>query len=92
MTFKRYRFTTKEADYRPVKFPPPGPWWCTGYDSSDNAILVCYLPSKVDLKEYWPEAENIDYTEEEQIVYTSRFPKPKWYDPPLDEQGRVLVE
>jgi hypothetical protein len=27
----RYRFHANADDYRPVKFPPPGPYWCSGY-------------------------------------------------------------
>lgn len=27
MSWLRVRFQTKESDYSPMVFPPPGPWW-----------------------------------------------------------------
>lgn len=77
--WKRHRFTTSEPDYRPVTFPPPGPWWISGWDSRDHAVIIAYLPSDVALTDFWPEAEGDDYTDEEAIVFTDRFPEPKWW-------------
>lgn len=74
----RYRFHANEDDPRPVKFPPPGPWWHTG--SGDGyAIVVAYLPPKANLTDYWPEAAEVDYTEENELTFTDRFPKPDWW-------------
>lgn len=76
--WRRYRFHANEDDPRPVKFPPPGPWWCSG--SGDGySIVICYLPPKVKLTTYWPEAKKVDYTEETELSFSDRFPKPVWW-------------
>ena len=61
--WKRHRFkTTSAADPRPVKFPPPGPWWCSGYAGDDSyAIVIAFLPRDVELTEYWPEAYDDEF-------------------------------
>lgn len=76
--WNRHRFKTTSADDpRPVTFPPPGPWWCCGYAGDDSyAIVVCYLPPGEDVRTYWPEAFDIDTEGREEIVFTSRFPRP----------------
>lgn len=76
----RYRFHANEDDSRPVKFPPPGPWWETGLGDG-YAIVVAYLPPAEKLTDYWPEASEVDYTKETELVFTDRFPKPDWWKP-----------
>lgn len=76
----RHRFHANEDDPRPVKFPPPGPWWHTG--SGDGySTVVAYLPPGVDVTsdDLWPEAAEIDSEGCEEIMYTSRFPRPSWW-------------
>lgn len=77
---KRYRFKTKSKDFRPLIDMKliHMPWWCTGYDSSYNAIIVCYLPKEEDLFKYWDDAYDIESEEVSEITYTSRFRKPEW--------------
>jgi len=75
----RIRFKIAEEDYRPIKFPPPYPYWCSGYDPDDKAILIAFADNLEQLYEYWPDAEEPDATEEDEIHYTDRFPKPDWY-------------
>ena len=41
--YERHRFKTDLEDYRPVTFPPPGPYWCTG-ETDDHSVVVAYLP------------------------------------------------
>ena len=77
----KYRFTTKNVeDYRPLIFNPKYPWWCSGI-SGDNtyAIIICYLPKEEDLFKYWDDAKNIEITEDVEIEFNSRFPKPNWF-------------
>jgi len=75
----RCRFQASPEDYRPVKFPPPGPFWCTGYGIG-YSIIVAYVKDEKQITEYWPEADDIDVHEENtEIVFTSRFPKPEWW-------------
>ena len=77
--WKRYRFSTKSVeDYRPLKFNPSFPWWCSGF-GDDYAVIIAYLPANENLKEYWDDAFDIDFTEEEQIIFYDRFPKPDYY-------------
>ena len=79
----RHRFHANVDDPRPVVFPPPGPWWCSGYaDYGDepHSIVVAYLPQDVDLLIYWPEAQNISTESRQHIVYTERFPRPEWWE------------
>ncbi len=85
MKWKRYRFYTESKDYRPVIGPPPGPYWCSGYamavpeDLPDKTVLIAYIPEGEDLLKWWPEAEVDDFTEETEITFTSRFPRPDWW-------------
>ena len=75
-----YRFKTKSEDFRPlidmkdIKMP----WWCSGYASNGDAIIVCYLPKKEDLSKYWDDAYDIESEERSEIAYTGRFRKPEW--------------
>lgn len=77
--WNRHRFHANADDCRPIVFPPPGPWWCTGYGEG-YSIVVAYLPVGIDVTSYWPEATQIDTEEKETIVYSSRFPKPDWFN------------
>lgn len=81
---KRARFfVSKKAcknDYRPIKWPIKYPYWCTR-ENSGRFILIAYVDSIDELEELWPEAEQIETTEETEIFFSSRFPKPDWYEP-----------
>lgn len=74
----RARFEANEEDYRPVKWPPPGPFWCSGY-GEDHAMVIAYLENEDQLFEFWPEAKNEDITGPEEIVFTDRFAEPEWW-------------
>lgn len=78
-----HRFKTNAVDdYRPIVFPSPGPWWCTGYGGDDEdsyAVIVCYLPPDQAVETYWPEAYDIDTEEREEIIFTDRFARPEWW-------------
>jgi hypothetical protein len=73
------RFKSPADDYRPIDWKPPGPFWCTGYDSSDNPIIVAYIREKDQLYDYWPDANDIDFEPKDEIEFSSRFPKPDWF-------------
>ena len=74
----RARFKSNSKDYRPVTFPPPHPWWCTGYDANGIAIIVAYADDEDQIRSLWPEATNIDSEPVDGYSFTSRFPKPTW--------------
>ena len=82
MKYKRYRFTTKYKDYRPeIDMKSINcPWWCTGCDSKNHAIIVCYLPVGEPLEKYWDDAFDISVEDADEIFYSTRFPKPSWLD------------
>jgi len=81
MKWRRYRFYTKSVDdVRPLVFNPAYPWWHSGTAGDDSfAIIVAYLPPDEPLLRYWDDAYEIEYTEEEAITFSSRFPKPAYY-------------
>jgi hypothetical protein len=75
----RVRFEANEDDFRPVTFPPPGPYWCSGY-GNDHAIVVAYLENEDQIKEFWPEARNVSFMQERnEITFTDRFARPDWW-------------
>ena len=77
--WNRFRFKTKSVeDYRPLIFNAKYPWWCSGY-GEDCAIIIAYLPLDEDLYKYWDDAYDISSTEEDEITFTSRFPKPTYF-------------
>jgi len=78
MKWRRYRFHANLEDSRPVKFPPPGPWWESGF-GDDCSIVIAYLPQNVELKEFWPEASKVEFTNETEISFSDRFPRPTWW-------------
>lgn len=78
-TWLRCRFHANADDYRPMSFPPPGPYWCSGY-GDDYSVIVAYVKSEDQITEYWPEANNIDVEECESITFSDRFPKPSWFN------------
>jgi hypothetical protein len=73
----RSRFRANEEDPRPV-IEAVRPWWITGY-GDDYAIVVAYVDDEADLLRRWPEATHIDSAESESYAFTSRFPKPEWF-------------
>ena len=77
--WRRYRFYTRSIDdYRPLIYNPEYPWWCSG-EGEDYVVIVAYLPENEDLSKYWDDACEITFTEENKIIFTSRFPKPEDY-------------
>ena len=39
-----------------------------------------------ELYELWPEAEQIEWAEENEIFFSDKFPKPDWYKPKDDNK------
>jgi hypothetical protein len=83
----RVRFHANHDDWRPVKFPPPHPSWCTGYSgvtegSEAYSTVVAYVDSLDQILEYWPEADSIQiFDRDATIKFSDRFPCPDWYMP-----------
>lgn len=81
--WRRHRFKTSEGgdDYRPVKFNAAYPWWCSGFAGDGSySVIVAYLPATEDLRAYWPDAFDVETTEEEGITFTDRFPRPAYFE------------
>lgn len=74
----RARFATDPKDFRPVHWPIKHPYWCTGY-TEKNSIVVAYADDIHEIFHNWPDADQIETTEAEDYIFTSRFPKPEWF-------------
>lgn len=78
----RIRIFANLEDYRPVLWPPLGPYWCSGFNDK-HSVVVAYVPHGTSLKEvqrYWPEVREVDTMQERiDLEFSSRFPKPEWY-------------
>ncbi|HEY6797030.1 MAG TPA: hypothetical protein VI248_20345 [Kineosporiaceae bacterium] len=74
----RARFHAELDDYRPVRWPPPGPYWCTGY-GEDYSVVVAYLRPGDEVTAWWPEASEVEVKEFDAITFTSRFARPDWW-------------
>jgi len=68
------------GDYRPVVWPIPHPYWCSG-ESETDFVLVAYVETKEQLMAQWPEAANIEVLEKKSSSYffSDRFSKPTWF-------------
>ncbi len=79
--WRRYRFYTRSVDdYRPLRFNPAYPWWCSATAGDGQSVaIVAYLPVNEPLKRYWDDAYEVTCTDEETITFSGRFPKPEWY-------------
>jgi hypothetical protein len=72
------RFRADIDDYRPTVWPPPGPYWCTGW-GEDYSTVVAYLRPGDDITHWWPEASDVDTQERSEIQFADRFPHPAWW-------------
>ena len=82
LRWDRLRFKANNEDYRPVIWPPLGPYWCSG-QGDDYYIIVAYFPhgsaNRV-VKMYWPEARDIDRMQTDvELEYSDRFQEPQWW-------------
>jgi hypothetical protein len=92
----RARFSVPGEDGRPLKWPAPGPFWCsgetlthhpeTGEFTAASQIMIAYARDLAQLLEFWPDAGDIDVEEREKIVFTSRFSCPSWWP-----EGRTTI-
>jgi hypothetical protein len=79
--YLRVRFHANEEDYRCIKFPPPGPYWCSGY-GEDYSVIVAYVKTEAQILEFWPDATEVEILQErDEIIFTDRFPRPDWWSP-----------
>lgn len=73
-------FKANEGDYRPVKWLDfMHPYWCSG-DGEGYSIVVAYADNEEQVLDLWPEATDLDSEEAEEYMFTSRFPKPRWFN------------
>lgn len=89
----RVRFKANGDDYGPVKWPVKHPYWCSGSAADGSfSIVISYADSAAYIYENWPEAKDLAIDECESYTFTSRFPKPDWFEPsqpePLKEVTR----
>lgn len=74
----RARFKVNGEDYRPVTWPIKHPYWCTGW-SGDRSVLVAYADDEAEILRLWLDAEEIDAMPATEYQFTSRFPRPAWW-------------
>lgn len=77
----RVRFQANYDDFRCLKVPPPGPYWCSGYAGDESySIVVAYVKTVEQVYEFWPEAADVDVMDENvPITFSDRFQKPDWW-------------
>lgn len=75
----RARFKTDLQDPRPVVWPVKHPYWMTGSNDT-HSIVVAYADDEAEILRNWPDAEDIDSEERSEYTFTSRFPKPGWFE------------
>lgn len=79
----RVRLYANLEDYRPVIWPPLGPYWCSG-ESDTHSIIVAYFPAGTtdkEIRKFWPEAKDIDRMQEGvPLTFSDRFAKPDWWN------------
>lgn len=75
---KRIRFYADKVDPRPINWPVKHPYWISGYTDL-NSVVISYADSEDYILENWPEATDLDVTEVEGYMFTSRFPRPEWF-------------
>ena len=77
----RFQIKFKDCgeDYRPVKWPIKYPYWCTG-QTDDAFTLMAYADDIDYILNLWPEASRIEIYKADKIEFSSRFPKPNWYN------------
>lgn len=75
----RARFKANLDDYRPVKWPVKHPYWCSGF-TAEHSIVVAYADSEAEILNNWPEATDIEAEVVEDYFFSSRFPKPDWWE------------
>ena len=90
----------RSDDYRPLGYPPHEPvlgWWCSGYDSADNATL-CALIEAADekaaeevIKKEWPEWTEWRFIEPRENDHRpgDRFPLSDWMEARINSQNAI---
>ena len=82
----RARFKANGEDYRSVNWPVKHPYWCTGYGDG-YSIVVAYADDEDEILRNWPEASDLDAEEVTEYAFSSRFPKPEWFEDPKKPEG-----
>ena len=86
MSWLRARFHANYDDSRPVKWPPPGPFWESGFAADESySVVIAYVKDPLQVTHFWPEATNIEYESCDKILFSSRFQKPDWWKEAADE-------
>lgn len=76
----RARFKANFDDPRPVNWPIKHPYWVSGWAASESySIVVAYADDEAEILRNWPDAEEIDFNEVTEYIFTDRFEKPDWF-------------
>ena len=74
----RIRFHANHDDPRPIRWPVKHPYWITGYGNRYSTI-VSYADDIQYVLDNWPEATTLTVQNVDDYEFTSRFPKPEWW-------------
>lgn len=75
----RCRFKQPTDDPRPVNWPIKHPYWISG-EGWDYHIVIAYADDEAEILLNWPEAIDLDSEPAVRYNFTSRFPKPEWFE------------
>ena len=75
----RARFKCDGADARPVVWPIFHPYWITGYSCDGSAIVVAYADDEEQVRNWWPDAIDIECEAADGYVFSSCFQKHHWF-------------
>lgn len=79
----RCRFKLPVEDPRPVHWPLKHPYWISGEGEDfgeEFFILIAYADDEAEILTNWPEAVDLDSVGRADYTFTTRFPKPSWFD------------
>jgi len=84
----RLRFLVPCDDPRPVLYPPPGPWWCTGERMGEDPASVVVFVVDAENEQtaetlallHWPDALEVEVAPQDGWPFSDRFPCPPWFD------------
>ena len=89
----RARFKIYDIDYRPLIWPIPHPYWCSGEGDDSNGSyywVVAYADSVEQILKYWSDAQSIGVMQEglTEYTFTDRFAKPDWFELPAKKEEK----
>lgn len=84
-------YVARPGDPHPKPLHTKHPYWCVGYTNDRlHPIISAYADDEAEIKANWPEAYDIESTVETEYRFNDRFPKPDWFNEPVNTTGVEL--